>query len=102
MATEPTFIVYRGLQKPFEIFGLRGINVYWGAGAAGGGLIFFGIGYFVSGLVLGLILAVFPMGFCINKIRFHLKYGLHNKKKMEGVWVVRNLVKPTFRGNAFK
>ena len=102
MANEKEFTLYRGLQKPYEIFGLRGVNVYWGAGAAGGAMLFFGIGYFTSGLVLGLILAVIPIAFCIRKISYHLKYGLHDKRKYPGIWVPKNLIRSNFRGKAFK
>lgn len=99
---EKEFQLYRGLQKPFTLFGLRGINVVWGAVAALGGLILFAIIYMLAGLVPGLLAAGSLIGFCINKINFHLKYGLHNKDLMKGEWIVAGLIKPTYSGKIGK
>lgn len=95
---EKEFALYKGLQKPFVLFGLRGINVIWGAVGALGGLIGFAVVYTVAGLLLGLLTLAAIVGFAVYKINFHFKYGLHNKDWMKGEWVVKHMIRPTFSG----
>ena len=95
---EQEYQVYKGLQKPFTLFGLKGINVMWGAVGAGGGLVAFVIAYMIGGLIVGLLGLAAVAGFSIYKINFHLKYGLHNKDWMKGEWIVKSMIKPTFSG----
>lgn len=99
---EKEFLLYRGLQKPFTLFGLKGINVVWGAVGAIGGMLVFAIVYSIAGLLAGLGGAACLIGFCIYKISYHLKYGLHNKDWMKGEWVVSGLIKPTYSGKVGK
>ena len=99
---EQEYQVYKGLQKPFTLFGLRGVNVVWGAIAAGGGLILFAIIYMIGGLILGLLAAGALISFAAYKINFHLKYGLHNKDWMKGEWIVTSMIKPTYLGKVGK
>ena len=94
--------VYKGLQKPFALFGLKGINVVWGAVASIGGMILFAIVYILAGLIPGLLAMGALIGFCVYKINFHLKYGLHNKDWMKGVWIVSGMIKPTYSGKVGK
>ena len=91
--------LYRGLQKPFSLFGLKGINVIYGGVAVGGGMVLFIIGYFIAGFFGGLIPALLLMAYCGFKIHFHLNNGLYVKEKYEGVWIVKHLIRPTFSGN---
>jgi hypothetical protein len=49
------------------------------------------------GFFLAMLSAAVLAGFCIYKINYHLKYGLHNKNRMPGIWVTKNLIKPTYR-----
>lgn len=98
----PEYEVYRGLQKPFSLFGLKGINVVYGAVGVGGGLVLFIAGYFLFGFLGGLIPTLILLGWCLNKILFHVKNGLHIKEKYEGVWIVKYLIRPTFSGNINK
>lgn len=95
---EQEYHVYRGLQKPFTLFGLRGINVVWGAVAAIGGMILFAIVYMIAGLLPGLGAMGLLIGFCVYKINYHIKYGLHNKDLMKGEWIVSGMIKPTYSG----
>lgn len=99
---EQEYHVYRGLQKPFALFGLRGINVVWGAVAAIGGMILFAIFYLLGGFILGLLAAGGLIGFCVYKINFHIKYGLHDKDLMKGEWIVSGMIKPTYSGKVGK
>ena len=93
----PSYNIYRGFQRPFNLFGLKGINIAWGIGGGLGGLITFGICYWLMGFFMGLLGASAIIGFCVNKINYHMKNGLHNKNKMKGIWVAKNLIKPTYR-----
>ena len=95
---EKEIMVYKGLQKPFTLFGLRGINVVWGAVGALGGMLGFAIVYAVAGLLPGLLTLAAFVGFAIYKINYHIKYGLHNKDWMKGEWVVKHMIRPTFSG----
>lgn len=94
-----TYNLYRGLQKPFSLFGLKGINVIYGGVAIGGGMALFVIGYFIGGFIFGLAAALLVIVYCGFKIHFHMNNGLHMKDKYEGVWIVKHLIRPTFSGN---
>ena len=90
--------VYRGLQKPFILFGLKGINIAWGFGGGIAAMLLFAIMYFVTdSFFFGLAGAVVVAGICIYKINYHNTHGLRNKTKMKGVWVPKNLIKSTFK-----
>ncbi len=91
---EQEYNVYKGLQKPFCLFGLKGINVTYGCVGFGGGLVLFLAGYFLSGFLLGMLLCLLCLCYCGYKISYHIQNGLHNKEKYPGVWVVKNLVRP--------
>lgn len=94
---EKSYKVYRGLQKPFSLFGLKGVNVIWGAvGVIGSILLFFIVKIIFGNFLIGLLTALILAGFCAYKIFYHMKYGLRSKKWHKGIWMVKNLVKPTF------
>lgn len=95
---EKEFEVYRGLQKPFTLFGLQGVNVVWAAVAFIGGMFAFAIAYMILNLWFALIAAAGVIGFCISRISYHLKYGLHNKNWMKGEWIITGLIKSTYSG----
>lgn len=90
----PAFNVYRGLQKPLVLFGMKGQNIYWGAGTFLTTLIAIGVGFAVSGFLVGLIMGCVSAGIGYYKINKNIKKGLHNRKEMKGVWIVKNLIKP--------
>lgn len=94
-----SYNLYRGLQKPFSLFGLKGINIVYGGVAVGGGIVLFIIGYFIGGFIVGLVLTLLLVSHCAFKIHFHMNNGLHIKDKYEGVWIVKHLIRPTFSGN---
>lgn len=92
-----SYNIYRGLQRPFKLFGLKGINIAWGFG---GGLVCFlafALVYWLLGFFFALLAVACIAGFCVYKISYHLKYGLHNKNRMHGIWIAKNLIKPTYR-----
>lgn len=92
-----SYNIYRGLQRPFKLFGLKGINIAWGFGGGLGCFLLFACTYWLLGFFLAMLSAAVLAGFCIYKINYHLKYGLHNKNRMPGIWVTKNLIKPTYR-----
>lgn len=92
-----SFNIYRGLQRPFNLFGLKGINIAWGAGGGLVGFITFAVCYMTMGFFMALLGTSLVAGFCLYKINYHNKYGLHNKKQMRGIWVAKNLIKSTYR-----
>lgn len=96
MSKEKDFKIYRGLQKPFCLFGLKGINVVWGAVGAIGGILAIAIGMIAINLIVGLILGCAVAGYAVYKIRYHMIYGLQDKDRMKGVRIVKNLIKPTY------
>ena len=54
--------VFKGLQKPLEFLGIQGRYIYWAAGAAGGAIVGFIIGYCVLGFLAGLVVLVVAVG----------------------------------------
>lgn len=89
--------IYRGLQKPFCLFGLRGINVLWGLVGGLVSILLFIATYIMIGLLPAVLVFGTSGGYCGYKINYHLKNGLHNKKRMKGIWMAKNLIKPTSR-----
>lgn len=92
----PAFNVYRGLQKPLIIFGMKGQNIYWCAGTFFVTLIAVGVGMSLSGFLAGLIFGCITVGVGAYKVSKNIKRGMHNRKEMKGVWIVKNIVKPTY------
>lgn len=97
MEEYPEYNIYRGLQRPFSLFGLKGINIVWGVTGVGGGFLGYIVFYYLFGFLWAMILTVLIIGFCGYKINYHMKNGLYNKKKMPGIWICKNLIKPTFK-----
>lgn len=97
MGKEIEFKVYRGLQRPFRLFGLKGINIAWGFGGGLASFVLFGVGFMLGGMPVGIPLLLLSGGFCVYKIMYHNKYGLHDKDLMRGTWFVKNLIRPTYR-----
>lgn len=92
-----SYNIYRGLQRPFNLFGLKGINIAWGAGGGLVGFIAFAVSYITLGFFMALLITACVAGFCIYKINYHNTYGLHNKNRMKGIWIAKNLIKSTYR-----
>ena len=79
--------VFKGLQKPLEFFGLQGRYIYWAAGTAGGGIVFFVIMYLSLGFLAGLgaLVGILAVGMLLIFIR--QKKGLHTKKEDKGIFI---------------
>ena len=78
----PDFPVFKGLQKPLEFMGLKGRYIYWAAGAVGGGLLSFLVGYIVFGFLVGLILLTTMVG--VGGTMIFIK---HTKKTPKGIFI---------------
>lgn len=91
-----SYNVYRGLQKPLILFGMKGQNIFWAAGTWLGALIMVGIGLSFFGFLIGLLMGISVMGFGAYRINKNIKKGLHNRKEYKGIWVITNLIKPTY------
>lgn len=87
----PEYHVYRGLQKPLEMFGMRGRYIYWAAGTIGGAILAFFACYILSGFLLAVIVTavILAIGGGLIAIKQHL--GLHSKKAPKGIFIVAKL-----------
>ena len=85
--------VFKGLQKPLELMGIRGRFLTLAAAAIGVsfvGFIVFSIALGkLAGLIAMLILAV------VGLVTIYVKQrgGLHNKRRHKGVFIYRNIYK---------
>ena len=85
--------VFKGLQKPLEFLGIQGRYIYWAAGAAGGAIAGFIIGYCVLGFLAGLIVLVVAIGTGAGLIMVKQRKGLHSKKTDKGIFVYTYSIK---------
>lgn len=90
-AQHPDYPVFKGLQKPLEFMGLRGRYIYWAAGAVGGGILSFFIGYVVFGFLIGLVLITVILGFGGAMIFVKQHKGLYSKKDPKGIFILAHL-----------
>ena len=88
--TEPTYNVYKGLQKPLIFKAFKGKFIYWGLGILVVSL-FVGVVLIVTvSIVVG---AIFMVGGMIGGLLFlasKQKKGLHNKDKSKGIYIITN------------
>ena len=80
--------VFKGLQRPFEAFGLRGRYVFWGLGTVAGTLLSFLGGYAIFGFLPSLIIAgiILAVGGVMILVKQH--HGLHTKNTEKGLFIV--------------
>lgn len=88
----PSFEVFRGLQKPLVMFGLKGVNIVWGAGTFLGTLIMILIGFVVANLVVGIFLGLGPLAYGVYRIIRNMRKGLQPRKEYKGYWQVGKLI----------
>ena len=81
--------VYRGLQKPIVLYGLKGSIIGWTIGTFAAVCISFITLSSFAGMVTALIGSLIPA--CIGgyKVWHKTTYGLHDKKRHKGVIIVR-------------
>lgn len=83
----PDYPVFKGLQKPLELFGLKGRYVVWGALTIGGALLVFMFGYMLFGFLVSLIIALIILAYGGIMIGLKQRKGLHSKKVRKGIFI---------------
>jgi hypothetical protein len=91
--THPQFPFFKGLQKPLEFMGIQGRYIYWAAGAVGGAILGFILGYCGMGFLCGMLLALASLAAGALLIALRQRQGLHTKKSDEGVFIYAQLRK---------
>ncbi len=86
--------VYKGLQKPIVLFGLKGSNIAWAAGTIAAVAIVFILASSMTGTVPSILAALVPAAVGGYKINYKAKNGLHEKKRHKGVILVRKTISP--------
>lgn len=90
---EQAYKVYKGLQKPNVMFGLKGQNITLGLATVLGALVTVLASYFIGlGMMYGLGLSLIPLGIGAYKIKYKMDHGLYNKRKHKGVVITRMLM----------
>lgn len=79
--------LFKGLQRPLEFMGIQGRYIYWAAGAVGGAILGFILGYCFLGFVTGLIALVAILGVGVALVFIKQQKGLHTKKSDKGVFI---------------
>lgn len=79
--------LFKGLQRPLEFMGIQGRYIYWAAGAVGGAILGFILGYCFLGFVTGLIALVAILGVGAALVFIKQQKGLHTKKSDKGVFI---------------
>lgn len=92
---EQEYNMYRGLQKPLVMFGLKGANIGIAAVTLTTVMLCILAGSSMSSIFLGLGLAIVPALIGASKLSRNFREGLHRKKKYPGVWVVKHIIKET-------
>ena len=83
----PSYPVFKGLQRPLEFLMLRGRYIYWGAGTILGGIVGFLGGYLLFGYVVALVIATAVLSYGGVMIMLKQKKGLHSKKEHKGLYI---------------
>lgn len=84
--------VFKGLQRPLEIFGLRGRYIWWAAGALFCGFLAFVILNISVGLLAALVATLVIVGFGFIAIQLKQRKGLHSKKEYKGIFIFHHAV----------
>ena len=80
--------VFKGLQRPLEFMGLKGRYIYWAAATIGVDFLSFIIGFFVSGIILSLVLLTISSAVGIGLIMVKQSKGLHSKRIERGTFII--------------
>ena len=76
--------LFKGLQRPLELMGLQGRYIYWAAGAVGGGILGFILGYCLIGFLAGLLTFVASLAVGARFILPKQRQGPPRQKKDKG------------------
>lgn len=88
-----SYPMFKGLQRPLEFMGVQGRYIYWAAGAAGGGVLGFILGYCIFGFLVGLAALIAILSAGATLIFVKQRKGLHTKKTDKGIFIYAGLKK---------
>lgn len=86
----PEYPVFKGLQRPLEVFGFQGRYIGWAAGTAGGAILMFFICYVVFGVGIAFLILLAILGGGSLFIFIKQGKGLHSKKTVRGIFIVKH------------
>jgi len=87
----PSYPVFKGLQRPLEFKGLRGRYIWWGAGTLAGSLLGSMIVNVFAGFTPSLIFFAVVAGFGGVSVLVKQRRGLHSKRIEKGIFVVTRI-----------
>ena len=85
---QPTYPVYRGLQKPLVFKSFRGKYIYWGLGSILTSLLASMIIFSTVNLLSGLLAASLISGFGLGYTAYHQKRG--PKPRQQDIMIIPN------------
>jgi len=85
--------IYKGLEQPLSYKGLKGKYIGWGIGSLAAGLFFGGLIGAMFNMYLGIFFSVVIGGGFFGYTLKKQKDGLHQKRKMKGVFIYQNKLK---------
>lgn len=83
----PGYVTSKGLQRPLEVFGLRGRYIYWAVGTVIATFVLFVAGFIFSGFTVGLIMSTAVLGAGGGLTFIKQSKGLCSKKDDKGVFI---------------
>ena len=87
VSEHPGYETSKGLQRPLEVFGLRGRYIYWAVGTVIGTFLLFVTGFIVSGFTVGLIMGTAVLGIGGGLTFIKQSKGLYSKKEDKGIFI---------------
>ena len=92
----PEYPVFKGLQRPLEIMGLKGRYITWAAVTVGAAILVFIACYIASGFLLALACLTVILGIGGATIFIKQHFGLYSKKIHKGVFIYHHKFKKVF------
>ena len=92
----PDYPVFKGLQRPLEIMGLKGRYITWAAVTIGAAIIVFIVCYIISGFLLAITFLTIVLGIGGVTIFVKQHFGLYSKKIYKGIFVYHHKFKKVF------
>ncbi len=83
----PGYVTSKGLQRPLEVFGLRGRYIVWAVGTVIATFVLFIVGFIVAGFTVGLIMSTAVLSVGGGLVFIKQSKGLYSKKEEKGVFI---------------
>lgn len=84
--------VFKGLQKPLELMGIRGKFLYYLAATIGIAFMMFVIVAIIVGQLYGILAMAITAAIGYIFVFIKQKEGLHSKKKYKGIVLYKNIL----------